>query len=319
MRDYLLRRLVLFVPTIIGASLVVFLLVRVAPGDPALAILQGSLGQNPFSQEDYEKLRKFMGLDEPMPVQYAKWFGAIIRGDLGESSIYRIPVSDILRRRFPVTLELTVLALAFTWSIAIPVGILSALKQDTWIDYILRVFSIVGVSMPLFWTGILILFALVVFFDWFPPVPFRSFQDDPWNNLQTMIWPAVALGYFAVAVLSRMVRSTMLEVLREDYIRTARSKGLVERVVVLRHAFKNSMLPVITLMGLQLAAIISGTVVLERIFSIPGMGNLILRAVTENDYYALQATVLAYAFVFLVLNLIVDLSYGWLDPRVRYG
>ena len=281
MRDYLLRRLVLFVPTIIGASLVVFLLVRVAPGDPALAILQGSLGQNPFSQEDYEKLRKFMGLDEPMPVQYAKWFGSIIRGDLGESSIYRIPVSDILRRRFPVTLELTVL--------------------------------------PLFWTGILILFALVVFFDWFPPVPFRSFQDDPWNNLQTMIWPAVALGYFAVAVLSRMVRSTMLEVLREDYIRTARSKGLVERVVVLRHAFKNSMLPVITLMGLQLAAIISGTVVLERIFSIPGMGNLILRAVTENDYYALQATVLAYAFVFLVLNLIVDLSYGWLDPRVRYG
>ncbi len=319
MRDYLLRRLVLFVPTIIGASLVVFFLVRVAPGDPALAILQGSLGQNPFSQKDYEKLRKFMGLDEPMPVQYAKWFGSIIRGDLGESSIYRIPVSDILRRRFPVTLELTVLALAFTWTVAIPVGILSALKQDTWIDYILRVFSIVGVSMPLFWTGILILFALVVFFDWFPPVPFRSFQDDPWNNLQTMIWPAVALGYFAVAVLSRMVRSTMLEVLREDYIRTARSKGLVERVVVLRHAFKNSMLPVITLMGLQLAAIISGTVVLERIFSIPGMGNLILRAVTENDYYALQATVLAYAFVFLVLNLIVDLSYGWLDPRVRYG
>ena len=319
MRDYLLRRLVLFVPTIIGASLVVFLLVRVAPGDPALAILQGSLGQNPFSQEDYEKLRKFMGLDEPMPVQYAKWFGSIIRGDLGESSIYRIPVSDILRRRFPVTLELTVLALAFTWTVAIPVGILSALKQDTLIDYVLRVFSIVGVSMPLFWTGILILFALVVFFDWFPPVPFRSFQDDPWNNLQTMIWPAVALGYFAVAVLSRMVRSTMLEVLREDYIRTARSKGLVERVVVLRHAFKNSMLPVITLMGLQLAAIISGTVVLERIFSIPGMGNLILRAVTENDYYALQATVLAYAFVFLVLNLLVDLSYGWLDPRVRYG
>ena len=319
MRDYLLRRLVLFVPTIVGASLVVFLLVRVAPGDPALAILQGSLGQNPFSQEDYEKLRKFMGLDEPMPVQYAKWFGSIIRGDLGESSIYRIPVSDILRRRFPVTLELTVLALAFTWTVAIPVGIFSALKQDTLIDYILRVFSIVGVSMPLFWTGILILFALVVFFDWFPPVPFRSFQDDPWNNLQTMIWPAVALGYFAVAVLSRMVRSTMLEVLREDYIRTARSKGLVERVVVLRHAFKNSMLPVITLMGLQLAAIISGTVVLERIFSIPGMGNLILRAVTENDYYALQATVLAYAFVFLVLNLLVDLSYGWLDPRVRYG
>ena len=319
MRDYLLRRLVLFVPTIIGASLVVFFLVRVVPGDPALAILQGSLGQNPFSQEDYDKLRKFMGLDEPMPVQYAKWFGSIIRGDLGESSIYRIPVSDILRRRFPVTLELTVLALAFTWTVAIPVGIFSALKQDTWTDYVLRVFSIVGVSMPLFWTGILILFALVVFFDWFPPVPFRSFQDDPWNNLQTMIWPAVALGYFAVAVLSRMVRSTMLEVLREDYIRTARSKGLVERVVVLRHAFKNSMLPVITLMGLQLAAIISGTVVLERIFSIPGMGNLILRAVTENDYYALQATVLAYAFVFLVLNLIVDLSYGWLDPRVRYG
>ncbi len=319
MRDYVLRRLVLFIPTIIGASLVVFFLVRVLPGDPALAILQGSLGQNPFSQEDYHKLRGFMGLDEPMPVQYAKWFGSIIRGDLGESSIYRLPVSDILRRRFPVTLELTILALAFTWTIAIPVGILSALKQDTWMDYVLRVFSIAGVSMPLFWTGILILFGLVLLFDWFPPVPFRSFQDDPWNNLQTMIWPAVALGYFAVAVLSRMVRSTMLEVLREDYIRTARSKGLVERVVVLRHALKNSMLPVITLMGLQLAAIISGTVVLERIFSIPGMGNLILRSVTENDYFSLQATVLAYACVFLVLNLLVDISYAWLDPRVRYG
>ncbi len=319
MRDYLLRRLVLFIPTIVGASILVFVLVRILPGDPALAILQGSLGQNPFSQEDYGKLREYMGLDDPIPVQYAAWFGSLIRGDLGESSIYRLPVSDILRRRFPVTMELTILALAFTWSIAIPVGILSALKQDTWIDYVLRVFSIVGVSMPLFWTGILILLALVVFFDWFPPVPFQSFQDDPWTNLQTMIWPAVALGYFAVAVLSRMVRSTMLEVLREDYIRTARSKGLVERLVVMRHAFKNSLLPVITLMGLQLAAIISGTVVLERIFSIPGMGNLILRAVTENDYFSLQATVLAYAFVFLVLNLLVDLSYGWLDPRVRYS
>ena len=319
MRDYLLRRLVLFIPTIVGASILVFVLVRILPGDPALAILQGSLGQNPFSQEDHGKLREYMGLDDPIPVQYAAWFGSLIRGDLGESSIYRLPVSDILRRRFPVTMELTILALAFTWSIAIPVGILSALKQDTWIDYVLRVFSIVGVSMPLFWTGILILLALVVFFDWFPPVPFQSFQDDPWTNLQTMIWPAVALGYFAVAVLSRMVRSTMLEVLREDYIRTARSKGLVERLVVMRHAFKNSLLPVITLMGLQLAAIISGTVVLERIFSIPGMGNLILRAVTENDYFSLQATVLAYAFVFLVLNLLVDLSYGWLDPRVRYS
>ena len=319
MRDYLLRRLVLFIPTIVGASILVFVLVRILPGDPALAILQGSLGQNPFSQEDYGKLREYMGLDDPIPVQYAAWFGSLIMGDLGESSIYRLPVSDILRRRFPVTMELTILALAFTWSIAIPVGILSALKQDTWIDYVLRVFSIVGVSMPLFWTGILILLALVVFFDWFPPVPFQSFQDDPWTNLQTMIWPAVALGYFAVAVLSRMVRSTMLEVLREDYIRTARSKGLVERLVVMRHAFKNSLLPVITLMGLQLAAIISGTVVLERIFSIPGMGNLILRAVTENDYFSLQATVLAYAFVFLVLNLLVDLSYGWLDPRVRYS
>ena len=319
MRDYLLRRLVLFIPTIVGASILVFVLVRILPGDPALAILQGSLGQNPFSQEDYGKLREYMGLDDPIPVQYAAWFGSLIRGDLGESSIYRLPVSDILRRRFPVTMELTILALAFTWSIAIPVGILSALKQDTWIDYVVRVFSIVGVSMPLFWTGILILLALVVFFDWFPPVPFQSFQDDPWTNLQTMIWPAVALGYFAVAVLSRMVRSTMLEVLREDYIRTARSKGLVERLVVMRHAFKNSLLPVITLMGLQLAAIISGTVVLERIFSIPGMGNLILRAVTENDYFSLQATVLAYAFVFLVLNLLVDLSYGWLDPRVRYS
>ena len=319
MRDYLLRRLVLFIPTIVGASILVFVLVRILPGDPALAILQGSLGQNPFSQEDYGKLREYMGLDDPIPVQYAAWFGSLIMGDLGESSIYRLPVSDILRRRFPVTMELTILALAFTWSIAIPVGILSALKQDTWIDYVLRVFSIVGVSMPLFWTGILILLALVVFFDWFPPVPFQSFQDDPWTNLQTMIWPAIALGYFAVAVLSRMVRSTMLEVLREDYIRTARSKGLVERLVVMRHAFKNSLLPVITLMGLQLAAIISGTVVLERIFSIPGMGNLILRAVTENDYFSLQATVLAYAFVFLVLNLLVDLSYGWLDPRVRYS
>ena len=319
MRDYVLRRLALFVPTIIGASLIVFFLVRVLPGDPALAILQGSLGQNPFSQEDYDKLRGFMGLDEPMPVQYAKWFGSIIRGDLGESSIYRLPVSEIIRRRFPVTLELTILALAFTWTIAIPVGILSALKQDTWMDYVLRVFSIAGVSMPLFWTGILILFGLVLLFDWFPPVPFRSFQDDPWSNLQTMIWPAVALGYFAVAVLSRMVRSTMLEVLREDYIRTARSKGLIERVVVLRHALKNSMLPVITLMGLQLAAIISGTVVLERIFSIPGMGNLILRSVTENDYFSLQATVLAYACVFLLLNLLIDISYAWLDPRVRFS
>ena len=317
MREYLLRRLVLFIPTIVGATLLVFTLVRILPGDPALSILLGSSGENPFTQADLDKMRAVLGLDEPLPVQYFKWIGSIVRGDLGESSVYGLPVSDLLRRRFPVTLELTVLALAFTWSVAIPVGIISAVKQDTWIDYILRVFSIAGVSMPLFWTGILVLFGLVVFFDWFPPIPFQSIQDDPWSNLQTMIWPAVALGYFAVAVLSRMVRSTMLEVLREDYIRTARAKGVIERVVLLRHALKNAMLPVITLMGLQLAAILGGTVVLERIFSLPGIGTLTLRSVLQSDYFALQATVLAYIGIFLVLNLLVDISYAWLDPRVR--
>ena len=319
MRDYVLRRVALFVPTLIGATLVVFMLLRVLPGDPALAILAGAQGNNPVVQSDLDALREYMGLDQPLPIQYFKWVGALFRGDLGESSTLDQPVVEILRRRFPVTLELTVLALAFTWSIAIPVGILSALKQDTWIDYILRIFSILGVSMPLFWTGILILFALVALFDWVPPIPFRSIQDEPWTNLKHIIWPSIALGYFAVAVLSRMVRSSMLEVLREDYIRTAHAKGVVERVVLLRHALKNAMLPVITLMGLQLAAIVTGTVVLEQIFSIPGMGSMIIRSIFQNDYFMLQAIVLCYAGIFLLLNLIVDLSYGWLDPRVRYS
>jgi len=228
------------------------------------------------------------------------------------------PVAKVIKNRFPLTLELAFLIFFTSLFIAIPIGVLSAIRQDTWVDYVFRVVSIAGLAMPIFWTGILIIFFLVLFFDWMPPLGYASPLEDPLENLQQLIWPALAQGYMLAALLSRMTRSSMLEVLRQDYMRTAWSKGLRERVIVSRHALKNAILPVITLSGVQFGYVLGGVVIMETVFSLPGMGRMLVESIAGRDYPMIQVMILLIAFVFLSVNLIVDLVYGWLDPRIRY-
>ena len=320
MGAYVVRRLILFVPTIFLVTLLVFLLMRVLPGDPALLALAGPEGEGSFSQEDLESLRQKLGTDRPVHVQYVTWMSDVLQGDLGESFYYRgVPVIDELKSRVPVTVELAILAIALSFLVSIPLGVLSALYLDRWPDYLIKIFTIGGVSLPTFWVGIIIIFSLVWVFDWLPQIGYVPLWEDPLTNLKQFMFPALALGYHNSAYAARVTRSSMLEVLGEDYIRTARSKGLTESVVVFRHALKNAFLPVITITGASFAGLLGGTVIIEIIFTLPGLGNLLIDSILRQDYMIVQAVILTTALVVVVLNLLVDLTYGWLNPRIRYG
>ena len=320
MGAYVVRRLILFVPTIFLVTLLVFLLMRVLPGDPALLALAGPEGEGSFSQEDLESLRQKLGTDRPVHVQYVTWMLDLLQGDLGESFYYRgVPVIDELKSRVPVTVELAILAIALSFLVSIPLGVLSALYLDRWPDYLIKIFTIGGVSLPTFWVGIIIIFSLVWVFDWLPQIGYVPLWEDPLTNLKQFMFPALALGYHNSAYAARVTRSSMLEVLGEDYIRTARSKGLTESVVVFRHALKNAFLPVITITGASFAGLLGGTVIIEIIFTLPGLGNLLIDSILRQDYMIVQAVILTTALVVVVLNLLVDLTYGWLNPRIRYG
>lgn len=320
MGAYVVRRLILFVPTIFLVTLLVFLLMRVLPGDPALLALAGPEGEGSFSQEDLESLRQKLGTDRPVHVQYVTWMSDLLQGDLGESFYYRgVPVIDELKSRVPVTVELAILAIALSFLVSIPLGVLSALYLDRWPDYLIKIFTIGGVSLPTFWVGIIIIFSLVWVFDWLPQIGYVPLWEDPLTNLKQFMFPALALGYHNSAYAARVTRSSMLEVLGEDYIRTARSKGLTESVVVFRHALKNAFLPVITITGASFAGLLGGTVIIEIIFTLPGLGNLLIDSILRQDYMIVQAVILTTALVVVVLNLLVDLTYGWLNPRIRYG
>jgi peptide/nickel transport system permease protein len=238
--------------------------------------------------------------------------------DFGQSMFFEEPVAEDLAAKFPITLELTVLAMLIATVIAVPLGLLSAIKQDTPTDYIARIISITGVALPNFWVGILIVYFLVLFFAWMPPLGYANLRDDPLTNLQQFIFPALALGFFEMAFAARVTRSSMLEVYREDYTRTARGKGLAERVVILRHALKNALLPVVTVSGYQFGRLLAGTVVIENIFMIPGMGKLLVDSVFHRDYTEVQAIVMVITVSVLILNLVLDVIYGWLNPRIRY-
>ena len=317
MRQYIVRRLLLFIPTLFLVSVIIFSLLRMIPGDIAEALLIGA-GEGKFTQEDIEKLRHELGLNRPLYVQYVSWLWDMARGNLGNSMWTGEPISKILKNRFPLTIELAFLTLFVSFVIAIPTGVLSAIRQDTWVDYVFRVVSIAGLAMPIFWTGILIIFFLVLFFDWMPPLGYASPFDDPLKNLQQLIWPAVAQGYMLAAILSRMTRSSMLEVLRQDYVRTAWAKGLSEKVIIYRHALKNAILPVVTLSGVQFGALLGGVVIMETVFSLPGMGRNLVEAIGHRDYTLIEVMILLICLIYLFINLIVDLLYGWLDPRIRY-
>jgi peptide/nickel transport system permease protein len=319
MQAYIVKRFLLFVPTLLLVTLLVFLLLRIMPGDPALVKLAGETGDASFTQVELDELRAKLGTDRPLYVQYGTWVWGMLQLDFGESLFFEEPVAHDLIEKFPITLQLAVMAMLIAVVLAVPLGVISALKQDSPADYAARVISIAGVALPNFWVGILIVYFLVLWFNWMPPLGYANLWEDPATNLQQFIFPALALGFFEMAFTARVTRSSMLEVYREDYTRTARGKGLAERVVVFRHALKNALLPVITISGFQFGRLLAGTVVIENIFMIPGVGMLLVDSVFHRDYTAVQAVVVVITVSVLVLNLVLDVIYGWLNPRIRYS
>lgn len=314
MGEYVTRRLLALIPTLIFASLIVFLAVRAIPGD----VIDQMLAQNDISSgQDRAKIEAALGLDRPIYEQYFRWLGSITQGDLGNSLWTNTPVGEQILERLPITFELGLLALIVSITAAIPIGIYSAVRQDTAGDYIARSFSILMLSVPSFWLGTLVMVFPAVWWRWSPGLEYIPFFTDPIGNLSHMLPPAILLGLSLSALTMRMTRTMMLEVLRQDYIRTARAKGLRESVVIFRHALRNSLIPVVTLIGLQAPLLIGGAVVLEQIFVVPGMGMLLLEAVSQRDYPVISGVFLVVGVGVLLINLIVDLSYGFLDPRVR--
>ncbi len=318
MGRYILRRLIIAIPVLIGVSLAIFVIMRIAPGDVATMLLAGS-GENAVDPKEAAALRETLGLDKSYPQQYFEFVSGIVRLDPGDSLWTGKPVMTVLRERVGVTIELALLALIVALVIAVPTGVLSAVYQDTRVDYVFRVVSVAGLAIPVFWMGTLVILALWLWFSWAPPMRYTNFVDDPWRNLQQLIWPALVLGYSSAAIMSRMTRSAMLEVLREDYVRTASAKGLRNSAVIFRHAFRNAVLPVLTLASIQFGHLIGGAVITETIFSLPGVGRFLVDAIIHRDYPVVQTLIVLFAVIFVMLNLLVDVLYGLLDPRIRYA
>ncbi|HET9926428.1 MAG TPA: ABC transporter permease [Methylomirabilota bacterium] len=317
MRTYLAKRLLLIVPTLFGVAAVVFLIMRVIPGDVTLLILGGDQTGR-IDPQQLAAMRHQLGLDQPIWMQFGTWLWGVLRLDFGTSLWTGQPVIEEVLIRLPLSLEVAILATIVSVLLAIPLGMLAAVRQDTWVDYVIRVGSIGGQAIPSFWVGILVILFLVIYFGWGPPLEFTPPWVDPWANFQQLVWPVVTVGYRYAAVTTRMTRSTVLEVLREDYIRTAWAKGLRERAVVIRHALKNAMLPVITLVGTEFAFLIGGLVVTETVFTLNGVGRFVVDAVAHRDYPVVQALVFLIALCFVIVNLLIDLTYAWFDPRIRY-
>ena len=317
MQAYIARRLLALIPTLFFASVIVFVTVRLIPGD----VIDLMLSQNDISagKKDREALEMALGLDQPMHTQYVRWIGAILfSGDMGKSLWQNTPVTEQILQRLPITFELGLLSLLVALTVAIPIGVYSAIRQDTAGDYVTRSFSILMLAVPSFWLGTLVMVFPSIWWGWSPPIAFVPFSQDPWANLGQMIVPAIILGCSLSAITMRLTRTMMLEVLRQDYVRTAWAKGLSEGLVVWRHALRNALIPVVTLIGLQAPILIGGAVIMEQIFVIPGMGLLLLEAVSQRDYPIITGVFLVVGLAVMLINLIVDLSYGLLDPKVRY-
>jgi peptide/nickel transport system permease protein len=316
MTRYVVKRLLLMLPTLLGVAVIIFLLMRVVPGD---VVELRFAGESSFaSKENLQIERTRLGLDKPMWTQFVDWMWGIVRLDFGRSMWTGAPISEEIRLRFALSLQLAIMATLIAVLLAIPLGVLAALKQDTWVDYAVRIFSIAGLATPSFWLGIVFILGLLIIFKWLPPMVYTPFWVNPWQNILQLIWPALAVGYRYSAVATRMTRSAMLEVLREDYIRTARAKGLWQRLILSRHALKNAMLPVLTVVALEFAFLMGGLVVTEQVFNLNGLGMLFVESVAHRDYTLTQALVLLVAFVFIFVNFLVDLAYAWIDPRIRF-
>lgn len=323
MYKYVLHRLLLVVPTLLGAAILVFCLLRLVPGDVCEVRLAGTgLYADP---QEVELCRENLGLNDPFVVQFFDFIKGYFTFDLGDSMWTGKPISFEIGLRFQLSLQLAIMATVVAVAFAIPLGIISAVKQDTWIDYAVRTFSIAGIAIPSFWLGIMIILGLLIFTQewfgepWMPPIDYVSPFEDPVGNLSQLIWPAVATGYRYSAVATRMTRSALLEVLREDYVRTARAKGLMEKVIINRHALKNALLPVVTIIALEFAFLMGGLVVTEQVFNLNGLGKLFVESVGFQDFNLTQQLVMLVVLVFVFTNLMVDILYAWLDPRIRYG
>ena len=315
MRRYVVGRLLLMIPTLVGVAIITFVVMRLVPGDIVALRYAGSS----VPQDVIDKERAILGLDKPMWAQFVDWMAQLARFDFGQSLWTGHAVIDEVWTRLPLSLELAVIATAFAVSFALPLGVLAAVKQDSWIDYGIRIFSVGGLAMPSFWIGIMLVLFTITFIGWAPPLVFTPFFTDPVANLSQMILPAISVGYRYSAVSMRMTRSTVLEVLREDYVRTARAKGLRESLVVMRHALRNALLPVVTVVSLEFAFLIGGLVVTEQVFNLNGLGKLLVDAVAHRDYPLIQALVLLLSGVFVLVNFAVDMIYMVLDPRIRYS
>ncbi len=307
----------IFIPTVLLVTVIVFVVMRLIPGDPALAIL--SADDAAYTEQELHELRVKLGTDRSIVIQYLDWMGGLLRGDFGTSFWWNGPVMDRLAERIPVTIELAILGILLAVICAVPLGVISAIRPDSPLDYVSRVFTLVGISIPTFFSGILLTLLLIRAFGWLPPLGYENFWEDPWANVKQMMLPALALGFYDMAFIARVTRSSMMEILREDYMRTARSKGLRERIVLSRHGLKNAVLPILTISGWQFGRLFGGTVIIERIFLIPGIGQLLIDAVFQRDFPTFQAIIVIVAVSIVIINLLVDLLYGWLDPRIRYA
>jgi len=315
MSKYILRRLVQLIPTLLGISILVFGLMRLLPGDVVRVLVGPELN---ISAEQRATLERMLGLDAPLHLQYLRWLGAVLQGDFGLSLRSSQPVLTIIGQRFPITLELSLLALLVSWLIAVPLGIWAAVRRRGLAEFTAQVVGLVGLSVPNFWLATMLLLGTSLWLRWQPSPLWVSIFKDPATNLQMMILPVISLSAALVAAIMRMVRSAMLEVLGQDYIRTAQAKGLGAKLILWRHALKNAFIPVITVMGVQLGLLLGGAVVIEQIYGLPGIGWMILNGIYQRDYTLVQGGVLFIAVVFVLLNLVVDLLYAYIDPRIRY-
>jgi peptide/nickel transport system permease protein len=316
MLRYTINRLLLMVPTLIGVAVLVFFMLRIVPGDIVEVKLRGDGGN--VTQEVVDMERKRLGLDRPILVQFRDWMVGLATLDLGISMWTERPVIEEISLRLELSLEVAILATLFAVLLAVPLGTIAALMRDTWVDYAVRIITIGGLSIPSFWFGMLIMLSLLAFFNWLPPITFTPIYVDPVANLTQLIWPAMAVGYRYCAVTARMIRSSLLEVMTEDYIRTARAKGVYEKLVVSRHALRNALLPAITVIGLEFAFLIGGLVVTEQVFNLNGIGQLFVQSVSRNDFMLIQGMVMMIAVFYVFVNLVVDLLYAVFDPRIRY-
>jgi peptide/nickel transport system permease protein len=319
MTQYLIRRFLLALLTIFGVTIVIFVAMRVLPGDPLAMIYGEGQGIYVLSEEEVAAARASLGLDKPLHQQYLSWMVDVAKGDLGHSFWVDTPIRDTILRRGPITAQIALVSIILAWLIGIPAGIISAMWRETWLDYILRFFVTLFMAVPSFWLGLAMVLFTVLFLNWRPSITITQFWDDPRENFLMVIGPSVAMGTGIGAMIARMTRTTVLETLREDYVRTARAKGLKEWLVLMRHVLKNALLPVITLSGLSFAGLLGGAVAVEKAFGFPGLGSALAQGAVERDWMMVQNLTLLFAVIFVFINLFIDILYAWVDPRIRYS